>query len=241
MRVLLTRSADNCSKTAARLAAVGHGCVILPMLVYVETGENWPDGRFDAVVFTSAAAVQGAERHINARPGAKGLLSVTAYCVGEASALAAREAGFVNVIAGPGDSHQLAELIALSGSGGNLLYPAPVHKAFDFASALAGWQVSEFALYEARLTDPGRQALEAALRQSDALFVYSPRMAAHLSKIMHGHGLLGQLGNLTLIAISEKTALAFGEAAGIEFHVPGEPSEASMIGLLSGTLSDPMH
>ncbi len=235
MRVLLTRSAENCRKSAARLGNAGHAGVILPMLEYVPTGENFPEGNFDAVVLTSAAAVVCIDQ-----PEA-GLLAIAAYCVGETTAIAAREAGFLNVIAGPGDASELARLIAGSGAGGKLLYPAPLHKAFDFAAALSGWQVCEFALYEARLIDPGKTELETALRQSDAVFLYSPRMAAHLSEIASAHSLVELLGGLTLVAISEKTAHALRAPANGRILVASHPSEASMIGLLSRIAPGPMY
>lgn len=62
MRVLVTRAQDDATRTAARLAALGHEAVIAPLMAIVPTGHAAPDGVFDAVLATSVHALAFVQR-----------------------------------------------------------------------------------------------------------------------------------------------------------------------------------
>lgn len=238
MRVLLTRSAANCRNSASRLEAAGHAAVVLPLLAYVPLATALPQGRFDAVAFTSAAGVESAVQYLARHGDAADLLVTPAYCVGKATAQAALEAGFERIVTGTGGGTALARLIASNApkwtANPSLLHFAGTDKAFDFSAGLAGWRVVEMTGYEAQLLDPGKLALEASLAVAQAILLYSPRTAAHLAEISIRHGNAGQLAGLTLIAISEKTARALQALVQADVLVAARPDEAAMIELLSG-------
>jgi uroporphyrinogen-III synthase len=248
MRVLLIRERERCEKTAARLSRDGHEAIILPLAEYHDTGEAVPAMPFDAIAFTSAAAVESLSRRIGCDDSLARLRQAAAFCVGEATAAAARELGFDDVRNAAGDSARLAGLIAgssLSRQGARLLYPTQPSRAFDLSAALPQWQVCDFNAYEARQTDPGRAAFASAVQHCDVVFLYSPRSAGHFVGLLVKHVTSDALPRLTLIAISEKTAEATRTSQNIgaghgfstkndRFHilVAASPDENAMFSLL---------
>jgi uroporphyrinogen-III synthase len=106
MRVLITRPEPDATRLAEALRARGHEPVPAPLMTIVVSQAPPPREIADAVLlFTSANGARAAEAH-NVR--AKRVV----FAVGEATAQAAREAGFrVEGVAG-GDVASLTELIA---------------------------------------------------------------------------------------------------------------------------------
>jgi uroporphyrinogen-III synthase len=232
VRVLLTRSAARCKATAAKLKAHGHEAVVLPLIWYEDTDEPIPAGPHDAVAFTSAAAVESLAQRIESTAGERYLLSLPAWCVGEATASAARKHGFLDVRSGGRDGAALARLIAEEHSvrsGSRFLLPTQENVAFDIAAALPGLETAAMIAYRVVETDPGKDRLEAALAACDAAFAYSPASAGNLLATSERHGLLEQLLRLTLIVISEKTAHVFTKLERAEIKVAQSPDEDAMI------------
>lgn len=228
-RVLLTREADRCAETARRLIEAGHEAVLLPLMRHVDLGNPVPQGPFDAVALTSAAAAHV----LAARPGGIGeLATLPAYCVGEATATAAQAAGFGEVRSADGDAADLAETLRREAAVRRLLYLAPRQRAFDLSAALPAIAVTVVEIYEAELSEPSADSLAAALAQADAVFLYSPRSAAHLAETLSRSGTGAAWRSLTFVAISEKTAIAAQERLGVPVLVASEPEERAMIALL---------
>lgn len=227
--VLLTREADRCAETARRLSAAGHEAVVLPLMRHRDLGNAIPEGPFDAVALTSAAAI-----HVLAarREGVTELAALPAYCVGGATAAAARAAGFLQIRSADGDAGDLAALIAGANSVRRLLYLAPRQRAFDLPAALRGIAVTIVEIYEAEFVEPGADALAEALAKADAVFLYSPRSAAHFAETALRAGTGEALRGLTFVAISEKTAHTARERLGVPVLVASEPEERAMIALL---------
>src|SRR5690606_18555276 len=106
------------------------------------------------------------------------------YAVGDATAQAARAAGFDTVESAGGDVVALAALVAerLSPGGGSLLHVAGSQTAGDLAGRLSalGFTVHREALYEARQAQALSAETAAALRQGtiDAAAFFSPRTAS---------------------------------------------------------------
>jgi uroporphyrinogen-III synthase len=96
-QVLVTRPAERAEPLASRIAALGWEPLLAPALVTELTRTALPSlDRFDALVFTSAAGVR-------AFAAASAVPDRPAYAVGEATAAAARAAGFSQVTAADGD------------------------------------------------------------------------------------------------------------------------------------------
>lgn len=235
MKVLITRAEENAARSAAALQSCGHSAVLLPIFSYRDLGAPVPQGPFGALAFTSAQAVKVLAGRLERGEAGMELYRTPAFCVGQATAEAARLAGFAKVIAAGGTGEELARAIAEHGgelAAPRLLYPAPRHKAFDLAQALPGLELVEMPAYEAAALDPGGEALSEAIARSDATFIYSPRSAYHLFELARRHACMDNLTRLTLIAISEKTARSVPQAARARVLVAAEPEERAMLALL---------
>ena len=142
MRFLVTRPQPDCRRTAEKLRALGHVADEAPVLktVEVRSAQFGLDG-VSALAFSSrrSVAVLSAQGRIDA------LRSLPVFTVGDATALACREAGFSNVLSASGDIAALAQLILDNRSGlssGAVLYPAAEDRAGDLEGLLAAGGVS---------------------------------------------------------------------------------------------------
>lgn len=155
--VLVTRPATGAAETAARLLRMGYRPVLAPALV-IEPGTMLPLGRAQAILVTSANAVPALPRA--ARP---------VLAVGDATAAAARAAGFGDVRAAAGDAVSLAALAAatLDPRAGPLLLASGAGQGAWLAAALraSGFRVRRRVAYAAHpvrdLPAPARAALRA--------------------------------------------------------------------------------
>lgn len=111
MRVLVTRPLPAAEATARRLEAAGHQPILLPLMRAMHltaVAEAALDIPFAAIILTSAEAVRvlaalGGEMEKH--------LKTPCFCVGEATARAARELGFTDLRIGDGTGEALAGLI----------------------------------------------------------------------------------------------------------------------------------
>jgi uroporphyrinogen-III synthase len=108
--VVILRPEPGAAATAARARALGLTPLVAPLFEIRSVAWEAPEpGRHDAILFTSAHAPRLAGE---ALAGFRGL---TAYAVGEATAEAARAAGFAAVRTGPADGAALLDLAAADG------------------------------------------------------------------------------------------------------------------------------
>ena len=188
MLALITRPIDDAGALAAALAARGVDSLVEPLLAIRLLAGAPPDlAGVQAVLATSA---NGARAFAAASPRR----DLPVFAVGDASAAAARRAGFAQVASAAGDVAALAALVAatLDPGRGALLHAAGTALAGDLAGRLAasGFAVRRAVLYAA---DParrlGRSAL--ALRQGavGAAFFFSPRTAARFVSLAREAGL----------------------------------------------------
>jgi len=140
MRILITRPQPAAEKTAARLRAMGHEPLVLPLT----QGISEPDAAqaalrqegYTALALTSAQAVQT----LSLLAGELApYLDIPVYCVGAATANAAGLLGFRKVITGPGTGEGLGERIArelTADQKPRILYLAGAPRAPDFEAGL---------------------------------------------------------------------------------------------------------
>jgi uroporphyrinogen-III synthase len=111
MRVLITRPEQRAEGTADKLEALGHNPVLFPLFEAVHD----PVAVIRALAEPhSALAVTSAEAIRALQPLGSTLephLGEQVFAVGRATARAALEAGFVNVIAGTGGGHELGRMV----------------------------------------------------------------------------------------------------------------------------------
>jgi uroporphyrinogen-III synthase len=170
--VLIPRPEPQAQRLAAELRAEGWAPLIWPLLrIEPLARADLTDAR--AVLFTSANAVAQAAQ-----------APIPALCVGEATARAARAAGFADVRAAEGDAASLGRLVvaSLDPAGGPLAFVRGETVAADLAGALraAGFDVREQVVYAARPETTVPTEIDAAMREGGlrAALFYSPRTAA---------------------------------------------------------------
>lgn len=109
-RVLILRPEPGASETAARALAMGLEPLVTPLFELRPLAWERPEARrYDAIFFTSANAPRLAGE------GLDGLSGLACYAVGEATAAAARAAGFGAVRTGSADGAALLTLAAADG------------------------------------------------------------------------------------------------------------------------------
>src|SRR5258707_4238140 len=184
MAVLVTRPHPDDETTAAALRARGIDVLKAPMLRFepVDFRDNM-DGRYGAVIVTSANAVRGLASHLKGRH----LLELPLFAVGEHTAAAARDAGFAHVISAKGDATALRDIVLSSikakqlKKSSTLLYLAGADLARDLAGELGehGFRVVTQTTYKmSPVSSLPPETCEAfAANQVEAALHYSRRSA----------------------------------------------------------------
>jgi len=212
--VLILRPQPGADETAARARARGLEPVVAPL--FTVRALDWqppPPGGFDAVLFTSA----NAPRH-----GGEALAAfrhLPCYAVGDATALAAAEAGFGQIRTGPSDGPAVVEMMKRDG----------VRRAFhpggiDTAELPAdGIELRHVPVYSAEAAERLSDVAVAAIHAGAVVLVHSPRAAATLAEQ------IGERRAQTRIAaISDAAAAAAGPGwAGIGVAV--EPRDEALL------------
>jgi uroporphyrinogen-III synthase len=230
MRVWVTRASPGAEATAARLTDLGHQPLAAPVLVARPIAGARLDFRgVGALAFTSANAVAAfaARYPLGAR-------NLPVFAVGETTAAAARDAGFMEVTSADGDVRALAELILAQREAfrGGLLHPSAKEPAGDLAATLRadGLEAASTPIYETveatAMPAPAAAALvEGAL---DAVLIHSPKAARALVRLTSGLA-----SGLRAFALSEACAAPL-RAAGFEsVAVSPHPAEADLLALLT--------
>lgn len=231
-RVLVTRPEPGASQTARRLQAAGFLPLLLPLsqtrvLPVVSAPE-----RFAAVAVTSANAVRHASRAL-----LEGLAGSRCYAVGQKTAAAAREVGFVDVATGPGDAEALADaIISAEKSEAAILYLCGRVRlpAFEEKLRAAGIDVRPVETYDTvginHETSVVRRLLDE--RPVDAVLLYSARAAGTFAEIASRPELASLFDGAGLYCLSRRVASALNTLQGAKIHIAAEPNEDKLLLLL---------
>lgn len=227
LRALVTRPRPEAATLAALLAERGIDAVIEPMIDIVDRAAPPPDlGGVRAILCTSANGVRALAR-------AHGERGVPVFAVGDATARAARAAGFDRVESAGGDVEDLAHLTTarLRPTEGRLLHVAGSEVAGDLAGRLgaAGFVVDRAVLYEARaattltpetadLIDRGEIGL--------ALF-FSPRSATIFARL--AAPVAAGLSTAAAISISTAADTALDDLPFRERLIAATPTQAALL------------
>ena len=220
--VIITRAQPGANETAARVSELGLTPLISPALELVgDTSVAMPDDEgIDSYVFTSANGVRFFARCSNRR-------SKTAWCVGPATAAAARELGFVDVRESAGNAVDLAQFIATHHrpSPRPMLHVANAAAKGDLALALEGLGFATvFApLYRAdtaaTLSSAVVETLEAKVPA--LVLVHSAKGAAAFAQLAADL----PTNHLSAVAISVQAAQPLKEMGLTEVHIARAPNE----------------
>lgn len=230
MRLWVTRTQPAAEATAGRLRALGHGPVVSPLLTIRRLRPALNLTEIGALVFTSLNGVAA----FAAREAGRGW---PVFAVGDATAEAARQAGFRMVRSAAGDVHALAALIirAHDRRAGPVLIAGAREPAGDLTGALVagGVDARSAALYAA-LDAPGRRGLE-ALRAGrlDGVLIHSPRAAHRLAALAHADAALAApLASLSVFCISQAAAAPLRALGPHRLAVAAAPDETALLSLL---------
>ena len=176
-RVAITRALPEAERTAERLRARGAEAIVAPLLEIAPRAFDTNLAGVQALLLTSANGVRAAALATRER----GLPLLT---VGDATARAARDAGFTEVRSAGGDVRALSALAnaSLQPKAGMLLYLSGADVAADLVSWLhaAGFQATRRIVYEARVV----AALPAAYSQPlDIIVFHSARAARAFARL----------------------------------------------------------
>ena len=170
-RVAITRAAPDAERTADRLRARGAEPIVAPLMEVAPRAFDCNLAGVQALLLSSANGVRATAQAIEER-------ALPLLTVGDATARAARDAGFTDVRSAGGDVRALSALAnsSLDPKKGTLLYLSGADVAADLVSWLhaAGFQATRRIVYEARVV----AALpEAYLQPLDIIVFHSARAA----------------------------------------------------------------
>lgn len=210
--LLVTRPEPGCGATVARALALGLDARRLPLFAARPFDWTVPDaGTFDALMLTSAQA---------ARLGGSGLAALAAlpvYAVGEATAAAARDAGFGVAAVGARDAQALLDGMASLGKRRILWLCGRDRSAFE-----ADMIVTPVPVYAVDPVEPPARWADSVAAPAVVL-AHSARIAARAADLAGA-----AVKHLTLLAISAAAADAAGDGWA-EKAVSPRPDDAAML------------
>jgi len=246
MRLLVTRPRADAESFAQALAARGIDTLIEPMIEIVDLpGPSIASDNLQAVLFTSVNGVRALVRRN--RGDLAEFADLPALAVGDATARAARGAGFRRVESAAGDVVALTDLVKarLSPAHGPLLHIAGSQVAGDLAGALtaAGFTVRRVAIYAARKATVLSAATLEALRQGkiDGVSFFSPRTAAAFVTLCRESGALPALAGIAALCLSQAVAQAAGAVSWRAIVVASRPDQDALLGCLDDPALQPAN
>ena len=207
MHIILTRPEEDSSFLIKRLKKLGHTVTHLPLIKIEKLKTKKINFKnYKAVIFTSSNAIRFLEIE-------KFEPSIKCYCVGKATELAAKNAGFVNTSTSEGTVNSLVELVIRSFDNklGKLLYLSSefISKDIDIDLSKAGFTVDRISNYTSiPIKQIDKEKLDFLKKNlPDAISVYSSNSAKNLFNLINKYSLLNVVTHSDLMCISEKVLL----------------------------------
>jgi uroporphyrinogen-III synthase len=186
--------------------------VVAPLFTIARLDWNAPDpAEFDAILLTSANA---------ARHGGSAFTGLSCYAVGEATAAAARAAGYRNVRVGASDGAAAVAMMVADGVGHALHLCGRDHVPL----AVEGAIIERRTVYAAEPVPALTEAARGALAEGAVALLHSPRAAALFAD------LVGERGGIRIAAISPAAAGAAGEGWAVR-AVASAPRDEALLEL----------
>ena len=234
MKALLTRARPDAEASARKLAARGVEAVLAPVLEIVcQRLAGAP--QVDFALATSRHAFPCLDAMDPARRAA--LAARPLYVVGDATAAAARAAGFTDVRIARGDAVSMLDLLVLTGARGRALYLAGADRSPTLEAGLErmGVETRVEVAYVARARDwsgAERRAAGAAADDGASVLHYSGRSAELFLRQLDAAGLGGRLDAFRHVAMSRQAAAPI-QNQGSRVIWPDRPAEDALFALLS--------
>ncbi|MGX1691964.1 uroporphyrinogen-III synthase [Brevundimonas naejangsanensis] len=219
-RVWVTRAEPGAARTADRLTALGFTPIVVPLLTLAPLpGALDAAPEPDAVASLALTSPNGVEAFAPLIPRFR---DHPVFAVGDATAEAARAAGFADVRSAAGDIHALARLIAAEAPPGPLLAPGAREPAGDLPALLPDRAVQRLPVYAAFETHAPAPAT------FDAVMLHSPRAARALAADLPRAASSGRIA----ICISEAAATPLHPFDFAEIRIAAAPDEPAMLSAL---------
>jgi len=239
MRALITRPSADSEPLAERLREMGVEPILAPLVEIVPRADAIAE--FDlagvlAVLITSANGARMLARATERR-------DLRLFTVGDASAAAARDLGFLHVDSAGGDVSALAQLVyaALPSDGGPLVHVAGSEVAGDLSGALerAGFAVRRAVLYDQTPAAALPPAAAKALTRGtvEAALFYSPRTAATFVELVRKAGLETAAADMTAYCLSENVAAKASDLPWKTVRVAADPEQGALLDLIAADLA----
>jgi uroporphyrinogen-III synthase len=229
MRIWVTRTEPEAATTAERLRELGHDPLVAPVLELRQLNPHISLDGVGAVAFTSPNGVRLC-------PNLDDMLQLPAFTVGDATAGAARRAGFRRPKSAGKDGQALAKLMAaeLDPSVGTILVVRGQESAFDLAAALEakGFVTRSAIVYSSSPKLPVNE-IRAALHDTpplEAVLVHSPRGGRQAARLL---GRVPGAAALRVFAISPAAAAPLRAIELKSLDAAPFPTEAALLKLLS--------
>ena len=204
MHIVITRPKEDSSQLIKKLRNLGHLITHLPVIKIEKLQTKKINlENYKAVIFTSSNAI----RFMNIE---KFDLKIKCFCVGSATELTAKQAGFINTYSSEGTVDSLIELIirTLDNKSGKLLYLSSefISKDLDQDLISAGYLVDRISNYTSLpVKDIDKRTLIFLEKNPpDVIFVYSSMSAKNLFNLINKYSLLNVVTQSNLMCISEK-------------------------------------
>jgi uroporphyrinogen-III synthase len=230
MKVLITRAAPEAGATAARVAALGHEPVQSPVLEIEPVAFSFTAPDVQALAFTSAAGVR-------AFAAAQSLRACAVLAVGDATAEAARAAGFTDVRIGEGAGDGIAALArALDPSDGAFVHVGGEDIASDVVNDLRaiGFTARRVIAYRARFASRLAPVALDLLTSPNAAAVmfHSARGAEAFISLARVARVARAAENFSALCLSARVANAAEPFGFKAIRVASRPRESALLALL---------
>jgi uroporphyrinogen-III synthase len=243
MAVLVTRPHPDDETTASGLRARGYEVLQAPMLRFEPIAFSFDeDGRYGAVIVTSANALRGLTSQLKESR----LLKLPLFAVGEHTASTARAAGFEHVISANGEAGSLRDLVLARvktkelKKSSPLLYLAGADLARDLGGELGerGFTVVTHTTYRmSPVAGLPRETCEAfAANRVEAVLHYSRRSARAFLDSARDAGVEISALAIPQCCISDGVASVMRDAGATQVMVAASPDENALFGALDRAL-----
>jgi uroporphyrinogen-III synthase len=201
--IALMRAREQAERTAARLAELGHACVIAPVTRVRATGAPAPLGPREAIVATSAKALD--------LLGAESLAAIAdspLFVIGARGAEAAARRGLATAAVAADVAGLTSQLLARLPRASHVLYLAGVDRRPELESALgaAGHDVAVIEIYAAEARAAWSSAEAAGVTRCDIALHYSRRGAQLALGLAETAGVAERFLGLTHLCLSRDAA-----------------------------------
>lgn len=231
-RVVVTRPADQAADLAAELADHGIEALAAPMLTVEALTPAAPiPETAQAILVTSGNGAEGAARLTERR-------DLPVLAVGEATAEAARAAGFRAVSAASGDAVGLVAHVSerCRPADGPLVWVSGAAISTDLTAELGalGFRVERRVAYRTILAEALPPAVVQALRERsvEGVLFFSPRSAEAFARLIVEADLVAECADVAAYCMSDAIARAASKLAWRAIHVAETPSKAALVGTL---------